>query len=94
MSALLIAFDVDHQVHAVVEPLAYDESDEELQGLEGLAFSSDKQPSVVALDLENGAVKVIVVHLLQCEHDFGVHQREERLDDFGGHGDNLGRRIQ
>ena len=34
------------------------------------------------------------MHLLQCEHDFGVHQREERLDDFGGHGHDLGRGIE
>lgn len=78
--ALLVPFDIYHQVDALVELVANDVSNQELERLKGLTLATDKQACVIAFDLENRPVKVFVVELLEGQHDIRVQVIDERLN--------------
>ena len=93
LAALLVAFDVYHQVGAVVYALADDVPYQELECLEGVAFAPDEQAGVVPFYLEDGASEVFVVRLLHGNHGVDVHEVDEGLDHLRGDGYAVGQGL-
>ena len=89
LAALLVAFDVYHQVGAVIDALADNVPHEELECLEGVAFAPDEQAGVVSLYLEDGASEIFVVRLLHGNHGVDIHEIDEGLDHLRGDGDAI-----
>jgi hypothetical protein len=83
MSTLLVAFDIDHQVDPIVQLVAYDVPDQELERLESFALTPNEQSGVVAFNLEDRAVQVFVVHLIESQHNIRVEEVYKGFDHFG-----------
>ena len=90
----LVAFDVDHQIDPCPQTPTGKELHDKLERLQGLAASSDQEARVLALNLEYGAIQVLVVGLFEVRRRLDVHLGKEVPQDIGGGGDHLVRRLQ
>ena len=68
VTPLLVSLNVHHQVGPGLQPPPDNELDQELEGSEGLAPSSDEEARVLTFDLEDWTVKVFPMGLFQVNH--------------------------
>ena len=92
MAALLVAFDVYHQVDALVEAHAHDVAHEELERFERFAPAPYQQSGVFAFEVEHGAVELFAARLAYGQSDVHVHAADEGFYRLGGEARDVGRR--
>ncbi len=83
VATLLVARYVHEQIHALAHPLGADEAHDELERAQGLATPSDKQAGVLSVDLNDGAVDLLVVRLLEVDGSQYVHSLDEVFQNLG-----------
>lgn len=79
--ATAILLDVQGDPDVLVELVADDALDDELQGLEGVAAASDEQPGVGAVDVDNRPAGELVVVGAEGDFHFGAHSVEDAFHD-------------
>ena len=84
VAALLVSRHVHEQVDALAHPLGADEADYELESAQRLAPTTDQQSGVLAVDLDDGAVDLLVVRLLEVDGGQYVHSLNEVFQNLGG----------
>ena len=84
VATLLVARHVHEQVHALAHPLGADEADYELQRAQRLTPTTDQQTGVLTIDLDDGAVHLLVVRLLEVNGGQYVHSLDEVFQHLGG----------
>ena len=84
VATLLVARNVHEQVYALAHPLGTDETHNKLQRAQGLAPTTDQQTGVLTIDLDDGAVHLLVVRLLEVNGGQYVHSLDEVFQHFGG----------
>ena len=84
VATLLVARNVHEQVHAVAHPLGADEAHDKLKRAQRLAPPSYQQTGVLAVDLDDGAVHLLVVCLFEVDGGQYVHSLYEVFQNLGG----------
>ena len=84
VATLLVPCDVHKQVHALPHPLGADEADYELERPQSLTPATYEQAGVLAVNLDDGAVDLLVVRLLEVDGSQYVHSLHEVFQNLGG----------
>ena len=84
VTTLLVARHVHEQVHTLTHPLGADEAHDELKGTQRLTPTTDQQAGVLPVDLDYGAIDLLVVRLLEVDGGQYVHSLDEVFQNLGG----------
>lgn len=90
VAALLVACNVDKEVHTLSHPLGADEADNELERSKRFASPSNQQTGVLAVDLDDRAVHLLVVRLLEVNRDYHFHLLDQVFEHLGGDASEVG----
>ena len=94
VATLLIPRHVYKQVNPVPKPSTRDETDQELEGSQGLAPAPDEQAGVVAIDIEDRSTDIVPLRVDECNCGGHIHQRDKTLQNVGGGYNRVGRLIE
>jgi hypothetical protein len=94
VATLLVPRHVHKQVNPVPESSTRDETNEELEGSQGLALTPDEQAGVVAVDIEDRSTDVISLRVDECNCGGHIHQRDQALQNVGGGYNRVGRLVE
>ena len=73
VAPLLVAFHIYHHIDPLTDLVTHDVLDHELNRIESLALATYQETRVITFDLEDRAVKRLVVHLLERQGRVHTH---------------------
>ena len=82
LAALTILLDVQRNADLLIEPLADDTLNDELERVQGVAATPNQQPGIGAVDVDHRATCQLVVLGAECYVNFSADSSEDALDSL------------